>query len=83
MNMLMVLGLGLLLGLQHATEADHLAAVATFCGREHSLKEGLRLGLAWGLGRSAARLTLLNGGFNTVVAGLSVLLCLRLLVVNG
>ena len=44
MNMLMVLGLGLLLGMQHATEADHLAAVATFCGREHSLKQGLRLG---------------------------------------
>ena len=39
--------------------------------------------LAYTLGRSAARLTLLNGGFNTLVAGLSVLLGLRLLVVNG
>ena len=39
--------------------------------------------LAYTLGRSAARLTLLNGGFNMLVAGLSVLLGLRLLVVNG
>ena len=61
MNMLMVLGLGLLLGMQHATEADHLAAVATFCGREHSLKQGLRLGLAWGLGHTLTLLLVAGG----------------------
>ena len=61
MNMLMVLGLGLLLGLQHATEADHLAAVATLCGREHSVKQGLRLGLAWGLGHTLTLLLVAGG----------------------
>ncbi len=61
MNMLMVLGLGVLLGMQHATEADHLAAVATFCGREHSLKQGLRLGLAWGLGHTLTLLLVAGG----------------------
>lgn len=52
MDLLLALGLGLLLGLQHATDADHLAAVATLATREHSLARALRLGAAWGLGHS-------------------------------
>ncbi len=48
----MIFGLGLLLGMQHATDADHLAAVATLATREHSLGRALRLGAAWGLGHS-------------------------------
>jgi hypothetical protein len=61
MNMLMVLGLGVLLGMQHATEADHLAAVATFAGRERSLGQGLRLGVAWGCGHTLALLIVAGG----------------------
>lgn len=52
MNLTVVLGLGLLLGMQHATEADHLAAVASMAGRERSLKAGMFHGLAWGLGHT-------------------------------
>jgi hypothetical protein len=52
MDVLMIFGLGLLLGMQHATDADHLAAVATLATREHSLARALRLGAAWGLGHS-------------------------------
>lgn len=48
----MIFGLGLLLGMQHASDADHLAAVATLATREHSLARALRLGAAWGLGHS-------------------------------
>ena len=62
MNTLMVLGLGVVLGMQHATEADHLAAVATLVGRERSLAQGLRHGAAWGLGH-ALMLMLVAGGF--------------------
>ena len=62
MNTLMVLGLGVVLGMQHATEADHLAAVATLVGRERSLAQGLRHGAAWGLGH-ALMLMLVAAGF--------------------
>jgi hypothetical protein len=60
MNTLMVMGLGVLMGMQHATEADHLAAVATLTTGERSLGRGLRLGLAWGLGHTTT--LLLIGG---------------------
>jgi hypothetical protein len=56
-----VLGLGLLMGMQHATEADHLAAVATLVGRERSLRRGLRHGVAWGVGHTAMLLCVAGG----------------------
>jgi ABC-type nickel/cobalt efflux system permease component RcnA len=43
---------GLLLGMKHATEADHLAAVATLATRQGSLGQALRQGAAWGLGHA-------------------------------
>jgi hypothetical protein len=52
MDLLFALGLGLLLGMQHATDADHLAAVATLATRERSLPRALRLGAAWGVGHT-------------------------------
>jgi hypothetical protein len=47
-----VLAFGLLLGMQHATEADHLAAVAALAGRARSLKAGMVHGIAWGTGHA-------------------------------
>lgn len=61
MNTTMVLGLGVMLGMQHATEADHLAAVATLVGRERSLGQGLRLGVAWGCGHTLTLLIVAGG----------------------
>jgi hypothetical protein len=61
MTTMMVLGLGVLLGMQHATEADHLAAVATLVGRERSLARGLRHGMAWGLGHTLTLLLVAGG----------------------
>ncbi len=61
MNTAMVLGLGVLLGMQHATEADHLAAVASLAGRERSLGQGLRLGVAWGCGHTLTLLIVAGG----------------------
>ena len=46
--------LGLLLGMQHATEADHLAAVASMTADSRSRRSIIRLGVIWGLGHMAA-----------------------------
>ncbi len=56
-----VLLLGFLIGLRHALEADHLAAVATLATRTRSLRRALRLGALWGLGHSLT-LGLVGGG---------------------
>lgn len=47
-----LLAFGLLLGMQHATEADHLAAVASLASRERSLEAGIFHGIAWGIGHT-------------------------------
>lgn len=52
MTALSVLIIGLLLGMKHATEADHLAAVATLATRQSSLVQTLRQGVAWGIGHT-------------------------------
>jgi nickel/cobalt transporter (NicO) family protein len=50
------MGLGLILGLRHAFEADHVAAVATIVSRERNpLRSGF-LGGFWGLGHLASLL---------------------------
>jgi ABC-type nickel/cobalt efflux system permease component RcnA len=48
--------LGLLRGMQHAMEPDHLAAVSTMATERPSVRSGLALGLFWGLGHSMALL---------------------------
>jgi ABC-type nickel/cobalt efflux system permease component RcnA len=47
-----VLGLGFLLGLKHATEADHLAAVSTIAAERKSLLSSALVGGLWGLGHT-------------------------------
>lgn len=48
--------LGLLLGIRHAFEPDHLAAVSTLAADERTTKGGLFLGALWGIGHSGALL---------------------------
>ena len=62
-----VLLLGLLFGLQHALEADHLAAVATLVAREKNTRRAIRQGVFWGLGHSLT--LLLVGGLVMVIGG--------------
>ena len=49
---LVVIVVAILLGLRHATDPDHLAAVSTLIssGRERTRRAAGRLGIAWGLG---------------------------------
>lgn len=51
-GMLTILGLGFFLGLRHAFEADHAAAVAALASRSTSVGETVRQGVAWGIGHS-------------------------------
>ncbi len=47
-----VLGLGLLLGMQHALEADHIAAVSSIAARRTDVRDIVKHGLTWGLGHT-------------------------------
>jgi ABC-type nickel/cobalt efflux system permease component RcnA len=50
---LIILSLGLLLGVRHATDADHIIAVSTIVSRERSLRGAARIGALWGVGHTA------------------------------
>src|SRR4051812_34548972 len=47
-----VLGLGFLLGMQHALEADHIAAVSSIAARRSDVRDIVKHGLTWGLGHT-------------------------------
>jgi high-affinity nickel-transport protein len=53
MHPLALLGLGLLLGLRHAADPDHVVAVTAIAARTRSLRASASLGIAWGLGHTA------------------------------
>lgn len=51
-----VIVVALVLGLRHASDPDHLAAVTTLLasGRERAVRSAARLGLVWGLGHATS-----------------------------
>lgn len=55
--MLPAMAVGLVVGLQHALEPDHLAAVSTLVAESKTPRSGLVLGAAWGLGHASMLLT--------------------------
>jgi ABC-type nickel/cobalt efflux system permease component RcnA len=60
--------LGVLLGLRHAFEPDHLAAVSTLVGETTTIRRGALLGAVWGLGHTIS-LVLVGGAL--LLAGAS------------
>ena len=52
MLMFGILGLGFLLGMQHALEADHIAAVSSIAARRRNSSDIIKHGLTWGLGHT-------------------------------
>ena len=50
------LTLGFVLGLRHALDADHLAAVSTFVSEERSVLRSTLVGVSWGMGHTASLL---------------------------
>jgi ABC-type nickel/cobalt efflux system permease component RcnA len=47
-----ILGLGFLLGMQHALEADHVAAVSSIAARRTEVADVVKHGLTWGIGHT-------------------------------
>ena len=95
-SVLVVILVATLLGLRHATDPDHLAAVTTLVasGRERATRSAARLGAWWGLGHAVTLVAFglpillaerflperIQQGAETAVAALIVFLAVRLLV---
>ena len=69
MSLSAMLALGFILGIRHATDSDHVAAVSTIVSREQSLRGAASIGLLWGLGHT---LTLLLVGGAILAFGIVV-----------
>ena len=64
-----ILGLGFVLGLHHALEADHIAAVSSIAARRTDLRDIVKHGLTWGFGHT---LTLFAFAGAAIVLGRSI-----------
>lgn len=53
LDIVLLLGLGLLLGLEHSLDADHVAAIATISSKSISWKKAATVGIYWGFGHTA------------------------------
>lgn len=53
-SVLAVLGLGFILGLKHALDADHLVAVSTMISEKSAPRDAAIIGLTWGMGHTAS-----------------------------
>ena len=60
---------GLVLGMRHASDPDHVVAVTTILSRERSFGAALRIGMVWGLGHT---LTVLAVGVAIIVFKLAI-----------
>jgi ABC-type nickel/cobalt efflux system permease component RcnA len=95
-SVLVVVLVATLLGLRHATDPDHIAAVTTLVasGRERATRSAARLGAWWGLGHAVTLVVFglpillaerylperVQQGAETAVAALIVFLAIRLLL---
>jgi ABC-type nickel/cobalt efflux system permease component RcnA len=61
--------LGLLLGMRHATDPDHVIAITTILSREHRIAAAARIGVIWGLGHT---LTVLIVGATIIVFNIAI-----------
>jgi high-affinity nickel-transport protein len=52
LNVVSFLFLGFFLGMRHATDADHVVAIATIVSRERSMAGSALIGAAWGVGHT-------------------------------
>ena len=65
-NLASLLFLGFLLGIRHATDADHVVAIATIVSRQRNLGGSAMIGAVWGIGHT---LTILVVGGAIVLFG--------------
>ena len=81
-----LLGLGLLLGLRHAADPDHVVAIGAIAARTRRLWPAMQLGIVWGLGHTLTLFTVASGIilFNWVVPprlGLGMEFCVAIALV--
>ncbi len=69
MNPFPLMTVGLLLGMEHALDADHVVAVSTIVSETRSLIQSLIIGIVWGIGHTA---TLLVVGLVVLLFGVAV-----------
>lgn len=84
-GLLPTLGLGFLFGLQHATDPDHVVAVATIVSRTRRFHAGALIGAFWGVGHTAIMMVMGMAiiVFNVTVTpsvGLSLELCVAVML---
>jgi hypothetical protein len=65
-NLASLLFLGFLLGIRHATDADHVVAIATIVSRQRNLRGSAMIGAVWGIGHT---LTILAVGGAIILFG--------------
>lgn len=68
-SLVFTLGLGFMLGLRHATEADHVVAVATIVSERRSILASAVIGMYWGIGHT---LSLLVAMLAVVALGMAI-----------
>lgn len=56
MSLYTLMAFGLLLGMEHAMDADHVVAVSTIVSESRTLLRSLVVGIVWGIGHTAALL---------------------------
>ena len=49
---LFVIGLGLILGMRHSTDADHVVAISTIVSKQRSIRNAAFIGSVWGMGHT-------------------------------
>jgi high-affinity nickel-transport protein len=65
-DLVSLLLLGFFLGMRHATDADHVIAIATIVSRQRTLRGSVLIGAAWGIGHT---LTVLAVGSAIILFG--------------
>src|SRR5215510_1383257 len=57
-NLLAVLSIGLVFGLKHATEVDHVVAISTIVSRHKNVFRSATVGALWGAGHTTSLLVM-------------------------
>jgi ABC-type nickel/cobalt efflux system permease component RcnA len=83
---LFVIGLGMILGMRHSTDADHVVAISTIVSKQRSIRNAALIGSVWGLGHTitifaVGALIILFGVEIPPRLGLSMEFCVALMLV--
>ena len=83
---LFVIGLGLILGVRHSTDADHVVAISTIVSKQRNIRSAAVIGSVWGLGHTitisiVGALIILFGVKISPRVGLTMEFCVALMLI--